>query len=242
MCPLMIPWALNTTQRALAGSRKSREMSNKRGQSVSGQWRGGPLCHYTGRCQTRGSPLVTSTIAWPGQAELRSPSLRPPLQLSLNFTTINRAGPGPVSSQWEWQLGLDYYATDKFRSDYFLRMGLTLSASTRDKIKPGSRELDSHSRFLVSNMASIMTHLDLGPKVITNIYKLNSINCANQFIKSRWSWSEFYKIFLIRIESTFDLEFHWCVTKTQFTAIQYHNTPSWAAKKHCPNPNSFIIS
>ena len=85
-------------------------------------------------------------------------------------------------------VGLDYYnAADKFRSDYFLRMGLTLSASTRDKIKPGSRELDSHSRFLVSNMASIMTHLDLGPKVITNIYKLNSINCANQFIKSRWS-------------------------------------------------------
>ena len=107
-------------------------------------------------------------------------------------------------------VGLDYYnAADKFRSDYFLRMGLTLSASTRDKIKPGSRELDSHSRFLVSSMASIMTHLDLGPKVITNIYKLNSINCANQFIKSRWSCDlNLYKIFLIRIESTFDLEFH----------------------------------
>ena len=81
----------------------------------------------------------------------------PPLQLSLNFTTINPERPGRQDRQWEWQLELDYYATDKFRSDYFLRMGLTLSASTRDKIKPGSRELDSHSRFLVTNTTLLLS-------------------------------------------------------------------------------------
>ena len=75
----------------------------------------------------------------------------PPLQLSLNFTTINPERPSGLGMA----VGLDYYATDKFRSDYFLRMGLTLSASTRDKIKPGSRELDSHSRFLVTNITTL---------------------------------------------------------------------------------------
>ena len=70
-----------------------------------------------------------------------------------------------MARQWECQLGLDYYTTDKFRSDYFLRMGLTLSASTRDKIKPGSQELDSHSSV---RRRLYHTYLDFGQKVITN--------------------------------------------------------------------------
>lgn len=115
--------------------------------------------HYvitSGDVRPGGDPWSPASHVQAESSELRQRP-GPPLQLSLNFTTINPERPGRQDRQWEWQLELDYYATDKFRSDYFLRMGLTLSASTRDKIKPGSRELDSHSRFLVTNTTLLLS-------------------------------------------------------------------------------------
>ena len=97
----MIPWALNIAQGV---SRKQEITRNERDKTQVASQCPAPesLCHYIGRCQTRGHQPRMSR---PSPVSLdRDPA--PPLQLSLNFTTINPERPGRQDRQWEWQLGL----------------------------------------------------------------------------------------------------------------------------------------
>ena len=53
----------------------------------------------------RGDPWSPASHVQAESSELRQ-GAGPPLQLSLNFTTINPERPGRQGRQWEWQLGL----------------------------------------------------------------------------------------------------------------------------------------